>query len=469
MKRKTYLLTLVLFLLFFNGSILLITIVNLNTSLNNTRSSCLREHDFITAALAKDLNALERRGSAAESALSSLFGSYVSYYGKQNVYLALAQNSQTLYSSLPPEQKLTKTPQIPPVGQRIISTVASPDRKYISISGALPIPYDTYVFSYYYDLSEHTDSWKQMTSLLFLIGIAVSSLLAVCLILLLSRIFKPLRQISEASQSIASGDYANRLPVTGDDELAEMAGSFNNMADAIENQIAQLAEAAAQKQRFIDNFAHELRTPLTSIYGYAEYIQKAAITEADKLEATGYIMSESHRLQNIAYRLLDLAYLRSGDIIFAPVVMEELLQSVSETMYAKAEEKQITLAYESGFKLLDGDRDLLQSLLVNLTDNAIKACISGGKVNLKSFMQDGNKVIEVRDNGRGMTDEQISHVTEAFYRVDKARSRAEGGVGLGLSICELIVACHGAQLSFVSQLGEGTITTITFYNSLTSR
>jgi signal transduction histidine kinase len=469
MKRKTYLLTLVLFLLFFNGSILFISIVNLNTSLNNTRSSCLREHDFITAALAKDLNALERRDSASESALSSLFSSYLSYYGKQNVYLELAQNSQTQFSSLPPGQKLTKTPQIPPVGQRIISTVTSPDRKYIGISGALPIPYDTYVLSYYYDLSELTASWRQMTSLLFLIGIAVSSLLAVCLILLLNRIFKPLKQISEASQSIASGDYANRLSVTGDDELAEMARSFNNMADAIENQIFQLAEASAQKQRFIDNFAHELRTPLTSIYGYAEYIQKAAITEADKLEATGYIMSESHRLQNIAYRLLDLASLRSGDITFAPVLMEELLQSVSETMHAKAEEKQVTLVYESGFKLLDGDPDLLQSLLVNLMENAIKACTTGGKVNLKSFMQDGNKVIEVRDNGRGMTEEQISHVTEAFYRVDKARSRAEGGVGLGLSICELIAACHGARLSFVSQLGEGTITTITFYNSLTSR
>jgi signal transduction histidine kinase len=469
MKRKTYLLTLVLFLLFFNGSILLMSIINLNTSLNNTRSSCLREHDFITAALAKDVNALESRGTSATTALPSIFSSYVSYYGKQNVYLVLALNNKTLYSSLPAEQKLNKTAMMPAMGKRIISTIASQDRKYIVISGALPTPYEAYVFSYYYDLSALITAWRRMTGLLFLAGIAVSSLLAVCLILLLNRIFKPLQQISEASQSIASGDYANRLPVSGSDELAEMAKSFNNMAEAVEHQIAQLSEAAEQKQRFIDNFAHELRTPLTSIYGYAEYIQKAVISEEDKLEATGYIMSESRRLQTIAYRLLDLASLRSGDIPMAPVAMEELLLSVSETLHAKAEDKQITLAYDSGFALLDGDRDLLQSLLVNLADNAINACAPGGKVDLQSFVRDGNKVIAIRDNGRGMTEAQISHITEAFYRVDKARSRAEGGVGLGLSICEQIVACHSARLSFDSQLGEGTTTTITFYNSLTSR
>lgn len=469
MKRKTYLLTLVLFLLFFNGSILLMSIINLNTSLNNTRSSCLREHDFITASLAKDVNALESRSASAGTVLPSIFSSYVSYYGKQNVYLVLALNNKTLYSSLPAGQKLTQTAMMPAVGKRVISTIASQDRKYIVISGALPVPYEAYVFSYYYDLSTLIAAWQRMTGLLFLAGIAVSSLLAVCLILLLNRIFKPLQQISEASQSIASGDYANRLPVSGSDELAEMARSFNNMAEAIEHQIVQLSEAAEQKQRFIDNFAHELRTPLTSIYGYAEYIQKAAISEEDKLEATGYIMSESRRLQTIAYRLLDLASLRSEDIPMAPVAMEELLQNVLETLRAKAEVKQITLAYDSGFAMLDGNRDLLQSLLVNLADNAINACAPGGRVDLHSFLQNGNKVIEIRDNGRGMTGEQISHITEAFYRVDKARSRAEGGVGLGLSICEQITTCHGARLSFVSQLGEGTTTTITFYNSLTSR
>lgn len=462
MKNKTYLLTLVLFLLFFNGSILLISIANLKTSLDSTRGNCLGEHNFITVALAKDINALENRGTAAESALQSLFDSYVRYYGKQNVYLELSHSGKTLYSSLPQGQKLAEKPKVPAVGKRIISTLPSQDRKYIGIIGALPSPCDAYVLSYYYDISDLSASWHRMTNLLSLIGIVISTLLAVCLILLLGSIFKPLQQISAASQSIANGDYANRLSVVGHDELAEMATSFNNMASAIEHQIAQLADAAEQKQRFIDNFAHELRTPLTSIYGYAEYLQKAAITEEDKLEATGYIMSEANRLQNIAYRLLDLASLRSSEITFAPLVMEELFQSMAETLRGKAAEKLVSLEYDCGFDILTGDRDLLQSLLVNVADNAIKACEPGGSVKLKACVEDGKKVIMVQDNGRGMTQEQLNHITEAFYRVDKARSRAEGGVGLGLSICEQIAASHDAELSFASQPGQGTTTKITF-------
>lgn len=456
MKNKTYLLTLILFLLFFNGSILMISIVNLKTSLDSTRENCLREHSFITIALTKDLTALESRGTEAGSALQVLFDSYVHYYGKQNVYLELSQKGQTLYSSLPEGQKLTGKPKLPATGKRIISTLQSRDRKYIGIIGALPAPHDSIVLSYYYDLSALTAAWKRMTSLLFLIGLGISSLLAACLILLFNRLFKPLQQISEASKNIAQGNYANRIPVGGNDELSEMATSFNNMAEAIENQIARLADAAAQKQRFIDNFAHELRTPLTSIYGYAEYMQKASISEEDKLEATGFIMSESRRLQNIAYGLLDLASLRSSEIAFAPVDIAGLFQNTIDTLLRKAEEKQVTLSFACGFAILTGDRDLLQSLMVNLTDNAIKACEPGGSVNIRAYAENDQKVIEVQDNGRGMTHEQLNHITEAFYRVDKARSRAEGGVGLGLSICEQIAARHGAELRFDSQPGLGT-------------
>ncbi len=201
---------------------------------------------------------------------------------------------------------------------------------------------------------------------------------------------------------------------------------------------------------------------MTSIYGYAEYLQKASISEEDKLEATGFIMSESRRLQNIAYVLLDLASLRSSEIVFAPVDIAELFQNIIDTLVRKAEEKQVTISFACGFDVLNGDRDLLQSLMVNLTDNAIKACEPGGSINITAYTENGRKIIEVRDNGRGMTREQLAHITEPFYRVDKARSRAEGGVGLGLSICEQIAARHGAELKFDSQPGLGTTTKVIF-------
>lgn len=106
---------------------------------------------------------------------------------------------------------------------------------------------------------------------------------------------------------MTSGDFNGRLPEKGRDEVAAMAHSFNQMAETIKTQIAELEEAAAQKQRLVDNFAHELRTPLTAIYGYAEYLQKAAVSEEDKVSSAGYIMSQCRRLSNLSQQLLELS------------------------------------------------------------------------------------------------------------------------------------------------------------------
>lgn len=458
MKLKTYFMTLLLFLLFFNGSIFLVSLVNLNSSMNNLRQCCLGEHYFISTTYVKDLSAIESRGGISEDALKPLFQSYVSYFGKKAVALQVSKDGKLLYSS-------SNLPQITksfPTGSRILTTVDLNKRKFIYISGKLPVPYNNYTLTYFYDLSDNISAWNRVTKLLYSVGIGISSLLALCLILLLNHIFKPLKQISLASQKLANGEYENRLPVNGKDEISEMAQNFNHMADEIQNQITKLANSSEQKQCFIDNFAHELRTPLTTIYGYAEYIQKASITEEEKLSATEYIMSESLRLQNMAYSLLDLAMLRNDEIKFADISVSELLEGTLEEMLQKSSEKQLKLEYSHKFDFIQGDRELLKCLLVNLTENAIKACNPGGYVKLEAYLEDFKKVLTVKDNGRGMTEEQMNHITEAFYRVDKSRSRSEGGVGLGLSLCEQIASRHDATLSFSSQPGLGTTAKITF-------
>ncbi len=244
-----------------------------------------------------------------------------------------------------------------------------------------------------------------------------------------------------------------------------MAKSFNHMADEIQNQVAQLVQASEQKQCFIDNFAHELRTPLTTIYGYAEYIQKAAITEEEKYSATDYIMSESRRLQNMAYLLLDLALLRNNKIIFCNISIPELFNSTIKELNLRAAEKQIILEYDYDFDTLIGNYELLECLIVNLVENSIKACNSYGTIKLQALCDRNKKIIIVKDNGKGMNEEQLSHITEAFYRIDKSRSCAEGGAGLGLSLCKQIAVRHGAELSFSSKTGCGTTAKITFTTS----
>ena len=343
MKLRTYLMTLVLFLVFFNGSIFIMSLVSLKSNLASLQERSLAEHYFIVSTYTKDLYAVEKRGTPLHTAMESLFQNYSNYYIKQNVLLEISKDGQPFYSSLPKEEGTFDNSDVPVANTRMVSIQKLNTKEYIRITGALPAPYDAYTLTYYYDLSEATASWNRMTTSLYVIGMFLSALLAVSLMLLLTRIFKPLKQISAASRSLAKGEYENRLNVTGHDELSEMAESFNQMAEEIQNQMKQLAAAVEQRQRFIDNLAHELRTPLTTIYGYAEYMQKVSITENDKLTATDYIMSESRRIQNIAYRLLDLATLRNSEIKHDEVAMAELFRRVEETMRINASEKKVEL------------------------------------------------------------------------------------------------------------------------------
>lgn len=462
MKLKTYFLTLLLFLFFFYGSILILSLVNTNSNLNNIRERVLGEHYFISASFAKDIKAVEGRGNSADSAIDSIFKSYSGYYQKENVYLELCIKDKLLFTSMSGSKPNDFKMQHVEKGNRTVSTVNTDGKKYISVTGSLPSPYADYTLIYYYDISQNIASLNKVTGTLFVVGIIISFVLALCLILILNYIFKPLKQISLASQSIAKGEYENRIPVKGRDELSEMAQSFNNMAEEIQCQMAQLLKSSEQKQNFVDNFAHELRTPLTTIYGYAEYIQKASISEEEKLSATGYIMSETQRLQNMAYRLLDLATLRSNEIEFTEVKVSELFNGTIQELRNKASDKQVTLVFDHKYDLITGDYELLKCLVINLAENGIKACKQGGIVQLRAYLEDGKKVIAVEDNGTGIAEEHLEHITEAFYRVDKSRSRAEGGVGLGLSLCKQIASRHNAELFFTSRTDFGTTVKIIF-------
>lgn len=281
----------------------------------------------------------------------------------------------------------------------------------------------------------------------------------------LNIIFRPLRQISSASTKIAKGNYGSRLSVQGKDEVASVAYNFNLMAEQVETQIRHLQDIAEQKQLFIDNFSHELRIPLTAIYGYAEYIQKALISEEERYECTQFIMSECSRLQNMAYQLLDMALLKNEETKKDDCSIAALFEQSEKTMHIKAVEQKIKLSYiiPQDFSI-KGNMEQLLILVNNLIDNAIKASPPEGKVCVSVSLKDSHIVMEVEDHGIGMKPEQISYIKNAFYRVDKARSRAAGGAGLGLAICERIAQIHQAELTFVSEQGKGTTARLLFSN-----
>lgn len=462
MKQRTFLTTLTLFLVFFNLGIFIVSVSMFKDTINRAKERSLSEHYFITSALIKDFHAVESRGIDVEGSLNSLLQPYSYLSGDSKTGLALYKNNQLAYSNQ--NASILKDKPLMPMDNvnRLATIRKTNDKTYVIVSGKLPASYNNFTLVYLYNTTDDISSWNDLKNILFLSGFILSILLAFGLLLVLNQIFRPLKQISLTSNKIANGAYDTRLPVSGHDELSKMAQSFNHMAEEIQRQMTELKDAADKKQQFVDNFAHELRTPLTAIYGYAEYMQKAILSEDDRLSALQYIMSESRRLQMIAFHLLQIASLHNSSIVCEELKISDLFDSVRHTLFGKLEEKNLQVEFTYEIKTIHGDASLLESLLINLINNAIKACGKNGHIIVHATMEDGMKKITVQDDGKGMAPEILSQITEPFYREEKSRNRNDGGAGLGLAICKQIALSHNAELSFSSELGKGTKAKITF-------
>ena len=280
----------------------------------------------------------------------------------------------------------------------------------------------------------------------------ISALLAAALYFVLRRLSRPLEDLQKTTECIEAGDLSISADESGRDEFALLAHSFNSMIETIKEQMSALEENAERKQMLVDNMAHELRTPLTVIRGYADYLERAAVSEEERFVAARYIVSEAERLTKMSEILLDAAYIRENPPEMSDVELDVILRGTAERLSAKAREKGIEIVLDVEKTFARGNALLLSMLFDNLTDNAVKACSSGGRVVMKCSAG----IASVEDNGKGMSADELAHVTEPFYRTDKSRSRSEGGVGLGLALCRNIVEAHGANLRFESEKGKGT-------------
>lgn len=187
------------------------------------------------------------------------------------------------------------------------------------------------------------------------------------------------------------------------------------------------------------------------------------LTEEERTQAASYIYRESKRLEKLSYKMMELIGLGKGTIIYQPVNIPSLLEQLEKTTGNLLREKEITLCCRAEKGSLEGDFDLLLSLLVNLVDNGRKACREGGHILVCGGHEgEGQYRITVADDGCGIPKEELGKITEAFYMVDKSRARRKGGAGLGMAICERIVRLHHAQWKIESTVGEGTTVSILF-------
>ena len=281
----------------------------------------------------------------------------------------------------------------------------------------------------------------------------------VCIYLLSRYITRPITSLDKLAGRIADGNYELRSHNKSLDEIGELARNFNRMADRLVEQMQIKALEAKQKEDFTAAFAHELKTPLTSIMGYADMLNSMRLTEEECHEAYFYIFSQGKRLESLSHKLLELVSMDKNPIVFKPVSTKALEENIRVTMRPIWKQKGIRGKVEMEKATIYGDSELLLSLFYNLLDNAVKAMDKGerGFILMKGSVREEGYEFKVVDNGRGIPKEEISRITEAFYMVDKSRSRKEGGAGIGMALCQKIIQLHEGTLQIDSRLGEGTV------------
>lgn len=286
---------------------------------------------------------------------------------------------------------------------------------------------------------------------------------AVLLLLLVRRLLRPLAALDISARRIAAGSYAERLDAAGGDELAGLAADMNQLAEAVQQRIGQLERVAEERKAFIGNLAHEMKTPLTSILGFADLLYlPSRVPDDTRVEYAYVIAEEAKRLRALSGKLLELMTLGSANLIFEPVPLKELTDEVAVSLGPVLAQSGLRLACDCPDTPLWVDRELFKSLLYNLLDNGRKASESGGLLRLAARPEEGQMIILVRDYGRGIPPEELERVCQPFYMVDKSRSRKAGGAGLGLALCQEIVAVHRGKMQIDSRLGQGTLVSLRF-------
>lgn len=277
-------------------------------------------------------------------------------------------------------------------------------------------------------------------ALLWATSLAIVSAMIVS-IFVTRRVATPVRHLTQASRHIADGHYDERVPETSTDELGQLARSFNQMA-------AALAQTETMRRELIGNVAHELRTPLTNIKGYMEGLIDGVLPPEP--ETYQLVYHEADRLQRLVSDLQELSRVEAGtfELTLTRVPVAALIDQTAARLRPQFEEKGVALqiSVPAGLPAVRVDEDRLGQVLLNLVGNALQYTPSGGLVTIAAKLHGREIQILIQDSGLGISAEHLPHLFDRFYRVDKSRSRAGGGSGIGLTIARHLVEVHGGQI-----------------------
>lgn len=307
-----------------------------------------------------------------------------------------------------------------------------------------------------YDLSSiYSTLNKLYGDILIFAGIAL--LIAIPVAFLISnRMTYPITELNSAITKFSKGDFDSRVIIKGRDEIAVLGENFNRMA-------TDISQAENQRRTFVANVSHELRSPLTSIHGFIEAMSDGVIPEDEYSKYLPVLLDETGRMARLINDLLDLSRIESGKSIIHKTNFDinELIMKVLLTFEARLNKKQTELILpKSGVYMVYADENSLTQVINNLLDNAIRYLPEkGGKLRISIKNEHFVTTVSIGNNGEMISQDNLSHVFERFYKVDKARTKTGGGgTGLGLSIAKLIINEHGGDIGVTSDETETVFT-----------
>jgi two-component system sensor histidine kinase BaeS len=274
-------------------------------------------------------------------------------------------------------------------------------------------------------------------------------------IFLARRLMRPVRELTTATRAMAKGELEQQVPIRSQDELGELAASFNQMS-------ADLARANELRRQMTADIAHDLRTPLSVIAGYTEGLRDGVLPPTSETFQT--IHQEAEHLSRLVEDLRTLSLADAGELTLTRQLVhpQELLERTAAAHLPQAQQLEIDLQVtaQANLPAVSVDPERMAQVLGNLVSNALRYTPAGGQISLAAAQKGNSALLTVQDNGAGIAPDRLRRIFERFYRGDEARQTHEGESGLGLAIAKSLVELHGGMISVASTLGKGTTFTI---------
>lgn len=331
------------------------------------------------------------------------------------------------------------------------------DSRFLFVESEFGVAADAYKLVLVTDLSRIYASCDTQLNIFGVLCLVQAVLVGLIMLLSSRSITRPIEVLSAATKIVANESYAFRIPVEGENEISELSTNFNLMAQAIEVNIESYKQV-------IGNLTHEIKTPLTSIIGYAQLLKSGQCGSQMQDQALGYILSEGKRLNSLTKKMIHLSRIQPSLLDVTYEKVKDLLEICLMAVRMKAKDKRVAVAGICGDEIFCYvDRELMITMLENLLDNAIKASPPGETILIEvSDEARALSYLTVTDHGVGIPQADIAKIEQPFYTVDKSRSKAEDGFGMGLAICKSVMQQHGGTLRFESEVGRFTRATAEF-------